>query len=171
MASEAEPQAGQSRRLLARLEGERGEAWVGAQAVLLLLAAAATFAGPRLPDRLRRAGRVLGLAALGSGGLLFLAGLGSLGRHLTPLPRPRDDAALVRTGAYRVVRHPIYSGGVLAAFGWALVRGRWLGLAGAIGLLLFFDAKASREEIWLSERFPEYPAYRRAVRKLIPGLY
>ncbi len=44
-----------------------------------------------------------------------------------------------------------------------------LALAGVV--LLFFDAKARREEAWLVEKYSAYAAYRREVRKLLPGLY
>lgn len=115
--------------------------------------------------------RLLGLGAIFGGSVLLLAGALSLGRNLTPLPRPKAGARLVRTGPYRLVRHPIYSGLLIAAFGWALLHGRWLGLLAATSLVPFFDAKATREEAWLVERFPAYPAYRQRVAKLVPGLY
>jgi hypothetical protein len=40
----------------------------------------------------------------------------------TPVPYPKDRALLIETGPYRVVPHPIYGGGILAAFG-SLYRG------------------------------------------------
>ena len=49
-------------------------------------------------------GRVLGLLLLGIGGLLALGGLASLGRNLTAVPHPKDDATLVEYGAYKIVR-------------------------------------------------------------------
>ena len=66
---------------------------------------------------------------------------------------------------------PVYAGGILMSLGNTLWHGRPLGLLGTAALLGFFDAKARREERWLAERFPEYSAYRRQTRKLIPGLY
>ena len=38
-------------------------------------------------------------------------------------------------------------------------------------LAMFFDIKSRREEVWLAEHFPEYAAYQRRVRKLIPFIY
>ena len=149
----------------------RGEGWVAAQGVLLLATVAATFAGPNLPPGLRGPARGLGALGLLVGGGFFLAGVLDLGKNLTPLPRPKPGGALVTGGTYGVVRHPIYSGGLLAALGWALLRGRWLGLLASGALWVFFDAKATREEAWLAERFPDYPAYRRRVAKLVPGVY
>jgi len=157
--------------LLPGFEGSRGEGWVAAQALLLLANGAATFLGPRLPPAVRVLARLLGLGAILGGSGLLLAGGWSLGRDLTPLPRPKAGARLVRSGPYQIVRHPIYSGLLIAAFGWALLHGRWLGLLAAASLVHFFDAKATREEAWLVERFPDYPAYREQVSKLLPGVY
>jgi len=42
---------------------------------------------------------------------------------------------------------------------------------GAIALFVFFDAKARKEEVWLTERFPDYANYRISVKKLIPWIY
>ena len=150
---------------------DRGEGWVAAQTVLLLATVGATFVGSTLPTRLRGAARGLGVVGVLGGGSVFLAGVLNLGESLTPLPRPKPGGALVTSGVYGVVRHPIYSGVLLAALGWALLRGRWLGLLAVAALWSFFDAKASREEAWLAERFPDYPAYRQRVAKLVPGLY
>jgi protein-S-isoprenylcysteine O-methyltransferase Ste14 len=44
-------------------------------------------------------------------------------------------------------------------------------MAGAFILLAFFDLKSRREEAWLVKRFPEYAAYQRRTRRLIPWLY
>ena len=149
----------------------RGEGWVVAQVLLLLTIVGASFVGPRLPAAARGPSRWIGLFGMLVGGALLPLSAASLGRGLTPLPRPKPDAVLVQTGPYRLVRHPIYSGASLASLGWALFRGRWAALFAAVVALLFFDAKATREEAWLAERFAEYPAYRRAVRKLVPFVY
>ncbi len=54
---------------------------------------------------------------------------------------------------------------------WALVVQSWLTLGYVVALFVFLDAKARREEKWLTERFPGYVAYQRRVRKLIPFVY
>lgn len=113
----------------------------------------------------------LGLALAAGGMLLVLAGLAALGRSLTPFPHPRTGAQLVTGGVFRFVRHPIYTGLLVSAFGWALA---WLSVAGvACSALLsgFFDRKARREERWLRSRFPGYAAYEQQVRRFIPGIY
>jgi len=149
----------------------RGGAWVFAQFPLTALALFAARVGPTIPNSVLGPGRWVGLGLFVTGGLLFLAGALRLGPGLTPFPKPAEDARLVQSGAYGLARHPIYGGGAIAIVGWALLNGGWLGLAAAAIVALFFNAKAGVEERWMDERFPEYRAYRRRVRKLIPFVY
>jgi protein-S-isoprenylcysteine O-methyltransferase Ste14 len=149
----------------------RGGLWVVAQFPLGGAAALAAMVGPRLPESGRPVAWWIGLAVLVSGGLLFLMGVRHLGRNLTPFPKPKADARLVDTGAYRLVRHPLYGGAILLMLGWALLNGRWTGLVGTLVLTIFFDRKASVEEGWLTAQFTGYRAYRQRTRKLIPWLY
>ncbi len=155
-------------------KGRRGEWFVVAQAALMLL----VFFGPRrLPGgtigelAYSFPGLVAGAALVLAGGGLFVAGIAALGRNVTPFPRPRAEGTLVQTGAYRLVRHPMYGGGILLAFGWGLLVGSWLTLLYATALFVFLDVKSGREEKWLEEKFPEYAAYQRKVRRLIPFVY
>ena len=150
---------------------ERGGGWLLVQFPLVALAAILGRVGPRLPAPLGKVARPVGFGLIAAGATFFVAGLMTLGRNLTPFPRPKDNATLVRTGPYRVVRHPVYAGGILLSLGHTLWHGRLLGLLGTAALLAFLDAKASREEQWLAQQFPEYPAYRRETKKLVPGLY
>ena len=149
----------------------RGGAWVLAQFPLTALALFAARIGPTIPGTVLGPARWLRLGLVLTGGLLFLAGALRLGSGLTPFPRPPADAHLVQSGPYGLARHPIYGGGVIAIVGWALLHGGWLGLLAAAGMAVFFDAKAGVEERWLMTRFPEYAAYRRRVRKLVPFIY
>lgn len=107
-----------------------------------------------------------------AGASLLVAGLLWLGRwNITPLPYPREEARMIDTGPFRLVRHPMYAGGVLMAFGWAIfVRGP-LTVGYAVVLLVFADIKSRREERWLQAKFPGYGAYQARVRKLIPFIY
>ena len=110
-----------------------------------------------------------GLAAAGAA--LLASGLLTLGRHLSPYPTPRHDAALVEHGPYRLARHPIYGGIVLGAAGLSLADGNWLGLALSLGLAVLFWGKSGFEEQRLLAQFPGYAAYRARVRyRLIPGV-
>lgn len=106
-----------------------------------------------------------------AGTVLAATGAVNLGRNLTPLPAPRENGELVVAGAYRFVRHPIYSGLIFMAFGWGVWLQSWLTIGYALLLLAFFDIKSRYEERLLQDKFPEYAAYRTRVRKLIPFVY
>ena len=155
-------------------KGSRGEWFLVVQAGLFLLLAF----GPRTCRRMpawdscyARIGSLGGSALLVAGTLLAVTGVVNLGKNLTPLPRPKENATLIVTGAYRLVRHPVYSGILFMAFGWGLWLHSWLTTGYAIMLFAFFDFKSRYEERLLEEKFPEYAAYRKRVRKLVPFVY
>jgi protein-S-isoprenylcysteine O-methyltransferase Ste14 len=105
------------------------------------------------------------------GTLLALAGVFNLGRNLTPFICPKGAAVLLEQGAYRFVRHPIYSGILQLAIGWALFVNGWLTLLYTAILFMVFDRKLRREEELLRRTFPGYTAYAGRVRRLIPFIY
>jgi len=105
--------------------GRRGEWYVVTQLALI----AVVFLGPRSlpglppwPAAFARVSVFLGVALALAGAGLLLAGLIRLGANLTPLPFPKTQGSLIQTGPYALVRHPMYGGGVVLAFGWALAR-------------------------------------------------
>jgi protein-S-isoprenylcysteine O-methyltransferase Ste14 len=131
---------------------DRGEGWVVAQFVLFALIVASWFFG----DGVTYAGFVL--AAMGAA--LGAWSARALGSSLTPFPKPAPKGTLVQTGPFRVMRHPIYVGGVLFFAGLSLVFSVY-GLALTAVLAVFWVFKARLEERLLAERFPEYVEYRR----------
>ena len=151
---------------------DRGAWYVVIQAILIGL----ILFGPQgsalvgvgtLKTILQSCGIAIGLLAC----LIMVIAAINLGKNLTPLPCPKDNAELIQTGLYRFVRHPIYFGVLLAALAWLFIFPGVYVLAYAIGLFFLFDLKASREEIWLVGRFPAYRAYQAKVKKLIPAIY
>ena len=80
----------------------------------------------------------------------------------------KDEPELVTTGPYRFVRHPIYTGIILAAVGTA-VAGNWLWLTVVALMAGYFVYAAVVEERYLTVQFPDaYPAYRRSTWMLVP---
>jgi protein-S-isoprenylcysteine O-methyltransferase Ste14 len=156
--------------------GTRGEWYVVFQFILLAMIVLAPLAPWRLLPVTEglwlRAMQVVGLLLLLAGVGVANAGLISLGwRNLTALPYPRPGAELVVSGAYRWVRHPIYSGVILGAIGWSLMVNNILALALTAVLIFFLDLKSRQEEVWLRQRYPAYADYQERVPKLIPWLY
>jgi protein-S-isoprenylcysteine O-methyltransferase Ste14 len=84
-----------------------------------------------------------------------------------PMSR-KADPELVTTGPYRYVRHPIYTGVLLAMLGTALVMG-WPWLVILALMIGYFTWSARTEEKYLMAQFPDaYPAYRARTRMLVP---
>jgi protein-S-isoprenylcysteine O-methyltransferase Ste14 len=155
-------------------KNSRGEWYVIVQFALFALIAFGprTTAGlPAWSPPWRTFGSVAGAALMGTGALFAVAGVLKLGRNLTPFICPKGGSVLLEQGAYRLVRHPIYSGLLQAGFGWGLRVHGWLTLGYVLLLFVLLDLKARREERWLVERFPGYAAYRRRVRRFIPFVY
>ena len=81
----------------------------------------------------------------------------------------KHDHELVRSGPYALVRHPIYSGVLLALIGTTLAIGRWRGLPGLALIAAALLCKLTIEERFMSEQFGEaYARYRAEVPALIP---
>jgi protein-S-isoprenylcysteine O-methyltransferase Ste14 len=155
-------------------KGAHGEWFVVTQVALIVL----VFFGPRnIPAWTSWTKPFTWLSSIG-GGIILLAGIlllavaiFRLGSNLTAAPYPKDEGTLIETGPYRLVRHPMYCGGILIGFGWSLLVHGWLTLAYAILMLVFFDVKSRREEQWLKAKFSGYGEYQKRVRKLIPFVY
>jgi protein-S-isoprenylcysteine O-methyltransferase Ste14 len=154
--------------------GPRGEGWVLGQIVLFWLIAAAgvsSVAGGTNAGELAVVAAVVGSAMIAGGVIVAARGILDLGRNRTPLPQPTARNELIERGVYRLVRHPIYSGLVLAAIGWGVLTMSGWAVVLALVLLVWLDLKSRREEAWLMERHPAYAAYRARTRRFVPGLY
>lgn len=151
--------------------GSRGSAAMGVRVAVVLVVLL-----------LLRTHAVTGNIASATGPLLQGLGLGVLGLGLaeavwarlyigrnwgTPMSE-KADPELVTTGPYQYVRHPIYSGVILAMIGTALGLGvYWLIPVVLLGGYFVFSAVV--EERTMTRLFPAtYPAYQRSTRMLIP---
>jgi protein-S-isoprenylcysteine O-methyltransferase Ste14 len=152
--------------------GPRGEGWVLIQAALLVVIALAGVTETPFSPEVWTLASAIGLLLLALGGALAFFGVRQLGKALTALPHPRDGGDLVETGVYRLVRHPIYGGLVIAALGYGLLMHALItAVAGPLALLVFFRLKSAREEVWLAARYPGYAAYRAKTRRMLPFIY
>jgi protein-S-isoprenylcysteine O-methyltransferase Ste14 len=143
--------------------GRRGEGWVALQLVFLVAIAAAGIRGSRWRSTAGRARMVAGAASTVGGLYLFGGAAARLGRQITPFPKPVEEGSVKRSGAYGLVRHPMYGGVLLLALAWSLASSP-LALAPWTAAAVFLDAKRRREEAWLVEAHPDYEEYQASVR-------
>jgi protein-S-isoprenylcysteine O-methyltransferase Ste14 len=112
------------------------------------------------------------------GVLLLLAGLGfsiaakrQLGANWSAAVTVKENHSLIRTGPYRFVRHPIYTGIVVAFVGSALVIGEWRCVVAVLLVYAAFIYKSRIEERRMQENFSEYLDYKQHTSAIIPFLY
>lgn len=96
----------------------------------------------------------------------------TIGRNWSALVALKEQHEFVRSGPYAIVRHPIYSGFILAALGTALVSGELHAFIAVALLAVAWGYKARLEEQFMSSQFGEtYKEYCRNVKGLIPFVY
>jgi protein-S-isoprenylcysteine O-methyltransferase Ste14 len=116
------------------------------------------------------------IAAYWIGVALLATGLGfsiwarrRLGRNWSGTVTVKQDHELIRTGPYRWVRHPIYTGILLGFAGSAVALDEWRGIAAIVLVTLAFLLKIRIEERWMTETFGDgYRRYQAEVSALIP---
>jgi protein-S-isoprenylcysteine O-methyltransferase Ste14 len=92
-----------------------------------------------------------------------------LGQYWSARVTLKQGHRLIRSGPYRSIRHPIYTGIWLATSGTALVLGEWRGVLAVALVWVAHSRKAAREETLLLTEFgDEYASYRRSTGFLFP---
>lgn len=114
-----------------------------------------------------------GCALMLGGIALRLRAIYELRRFFTVHVSIADDHELIRTGLYARLRHPSYTGALVAFLGLALTMRSWIGLfIIMIPIKIAFLRRIRIEEAVLREKFGErYDEYCRQTRALIPGVY
>jgi protein-S-isoprenylcysteine O-methyltransferase Ste14 len=91
-----------------------------------------------------------------------------LGRNWGMPMSQKADPELITTGPYHVIRHPIYSGIILALIGTTIATSLYL-LVAVVLIGGYFVYSATAEERYMTGRFPDtYPRYKRSSKMLIP---
>ncbi len=126
--------------------------------------------------RMRSAGPFVGwagLALLAAGVAVRWSAVRALGKFFTGTVLIREDHRLLRAGLYGHVRHPAYTGSLLAHLGLGLSFSNWYSLA--LSFVPYAAAAAYRirvEERALAEAFgDEYADYARTTKRLVPKVF
>ncbi len=114
----------------------------------------------------------LGLVPLCASLWLFRRSHVELGRNWSISLEVREHHTLVKTGVYRLIRHPMYSSFFLLGLSQMLLLPNWLaGASGLIGVALLFVFRVRREEHMMIQTIgDEYRSYMAGTKRLIPWL-
>ncbi len=116
------------------------------------------------PDGLVLFASLLSIAAFA----FACVGLGYLRRNLSIIPEARR---VVAGGPYRIVRHPLYLAEISAAISLVLAAPYLTPVIALLGFVLLQGVRARFEERLLLDTLPEYAAYQRRTRALIPFVW
>ena len=163
----------------------RGGGWQRFRVLRLAAAAIIIFAAVRL-GRANSSGTIFlsrnifmpPLALDWAGAALTAIGIGfaiwarvNLGRNWSSRPAVKEQHEFVTTGPYTFVRHPIYTGIMLAALGSALI-GTIIGIGMFVFISIMFALRMNKEERIMLELFPEqYPEYQKHTKRLVPFVW
>ncbi|MFN2476674.1 MAG: isoprenylcysteine carboxylmethyltransferase family protein [Chthoniobacterales bacterium] len=116
---------------------------------------------------------LVGLATFVIGIALRWWAIITLGRFFTVDVQIAADHELVERGPFRLVRHPSYTGGLLAFTGFALSLGNWAAaLVTVLPIFLAFVRRMNVEEHALSTALADkYASYMRRTKRLVPFVY
>lgn len=147
----------------------RGYFYVAVQFLLIAL----LFTAPRQAEPYGAISDLIGIVGVGVialGAIILVTSFVRLGKSLTANPVPKDDGVLVTSGLYGRVRHPIYFGLLVLAFGVVLDAGWWPQIIIALMLYFLLNIKAQFEEDLLRQKYPEYKAYALKTPRFFPRI-
>jgi protein-S-isoprenylcysteine O-methyltransferase Ste14 len=148
--------------------------------IVLIAAAYVLVFNPDLPIRLLNlrlvpsgaAATILGYSLMLAGMLFAVWARVFLGGNWSASVTLKQDHTLVRSGPYRIVRHPIYTGLLVALLGTAIAVGELRGFLGLLLAAMAWKIKSTTEEAFMVQQFGEqYTRYRREVKALVPYLW
>src|SRR5207342_1737570 len=144
--------------------------------VIMVSLAAGIYVAKQWPAAALPYGRMFAIAGV----VLFVAGLSlrwwaiiTLGRFFTVDVTIEKDHELVERGPFRVVRHPSYTGVLMAFMGYALTLHNWAALlVTLLPILAAFIRRMNVEEEALSRALgSRYADYMRRTKRLVPFVY
>lgn len=111
----------------------------------------------------------LSLAAIGAGFALWSRIM--LGKNWSLAVQQKEDHELIKTGPYKIVRHPIYSGLLLLFIGHGLIVGDYRAILAVVIVFVSFWFKLKKEEAALTDLFGDrYTQYKSETKAIIPFL-
>lgn len=144
-------------------------AWLGVFILLLYLTGmGAEYLTPTLPSWMRWVGIVIGSTMMLSCVPLSRRAHAAIGSNFSTNLELHSNHQLVRTGPYRLVRHPIYLGLLLCVFGACFITVYYPIMALTLATVVVLLRRMQKEEAMLIERYSEYREYKKNTGKLFP---
>ena len=136
---------------------------------IALIASFLPFAIPFLSSSSNNSGIMLTANLITMLGMLIsLYSLGALGKSFSIIPQAR---ALVQTGPYKLVRHPLYLGELISLMGIVLARFSISAMTIYCLIIALQIYRALQEERLLAGIFPEYESYSLKKARFLPGIF
>ncbi|MDZ4764055.1 MAG: isoprenylcysteine carboxylmethyltransferase family protein [Chloroflexota bacterium] len=149
----------------------RAQLFVIVQFILFVAFAAALLLSPMANTPLTLiVGSLMAIIGVGIGFAAILQFRIAAGTFPNAVPIPTTGAKLVEAGFYGIVRHPIYTGVMIAAVGAAIAHGAIIAALIALAFIPFFAVKSRYEERQLLSVFPDYANYMERTGRFLPGL-
>ncbi|MEL6812206.1 MAG: isoprenylcysteine carboxylmethyltransferase family protein [Bacteroidota bacterium] len=104
------------------------------------------------------------------GVFIILLGILNLNENLSPFPSPKRNANLISSGIYKYIRHPIYTGILIAMTSYAVFVACPFKLTITLVLAIVFYFKSNLEEELLIERFEQYKDYIKSTGRFFPRI-
>jgi len=111
-----------------------------------------------------------GVLLIAPGIIILVISFKNLGRSLTANPVPLEAGKLIETGIYKYVRHPIYTGLLLAMLGSVVQSMAIVKLFVWLALFTLLTYKAKFEESLLIKKYPGYVEYMKRTGRFVPRL-
>jgi protein-S-isoprenylcysteine O-methyltransferase Ste14 len=124
------------------------------------------FSPLALPKYIATLGLVIAILGL----IIAVLTVFELKTNLSVFPTPTEKAVLLTNGFFRFSRHPIYTGILMFAFGYAFYSYSSYKLLISVFLLFWFYLKSIYEEEQLSQKFNEYKSYQEKVGRFCSKL-
>jgi protein-S-isoprenylcysteine O-methyltransferase Ste14 len=120
-----------------------------------------------------RLGLYMGSAFIIAGMIIRFIAIRTLGKFFTVDLAIHRDQNLIKTGLYKYIRHPSYSGSLLSFAGFGLSLNNWMSLIIIfVPILVTFIYRINLEEKLLLKQFgSEYEDYKKTTKRLIPMIY
>ena len=115
---------------------------------------------------------LVGISLIVTGLAIRIIARRTLGQQFSYALRTLDDHQLIKSGIYKRVRHPAYTGDLLFWFGVTLLLSSVYGFVVLLLLIPCFAYRARIEENMLVAKFgDEYQAYMRTTKRFLPFIY